>query len=154
MSALEPLIACAGTWRGTNTLQDPNTNLPDDSPSTATVTPLLGGRFVRIDYTWSYQDTPHDGSMLIGNYVKGRTITVHWVDSMHMGQKVMACEGPAPEDGPTLSVRGSYTAPPGPDWGWRIDITPEADKLRITMFNIWPEGAPEDLAVQAVYSRS
>jgi hypothetical protein len=54
------------------------------------------------------------------------------------------------------SVRGTYAAPPGPDWGWRIDVTPDGDKLRIEMHNVWPEeqGGKEELAVEAVYGRA
>jgi hypothetical protein len=51
----------------------------------------------------------------------------------------------------TITVRGSYPAPPGPDWGWRIDIA--AAPLRITHTNIDADGT-EDLAVEGVYSRS
>ena len=58
MNVLDSLAACAGNWRGVNTLQDPETNRPDDSPGSATVTPVLGGRFVRVDYTWSYRGAP------------------------------------------------------------------------------------------------
>ena len=153
MSVLDGLTACAGNWRGTNTLQDPHSGGADESPATATVTPLLGGRFVRIDYTWVYQGTPQEGSLLIGYLKKAGQVTAHWIDSWHMGAKAMALLGLAP-DGATLSVRGSYEAPPGPDWGWRIDLTPGDDgrSLRMVMHNIWPEGK-EDLAVEAAYAR-
>jgi hypothetical protein len=63
----------------------------------------------------------------------------------------MACDGPGPKKA-TISVRGSYAAPPGPDWGWRIEITPDNNrKLRIVMFNIQPDGQ-EALAVEASYN--
>lgn len=153
MNVLDPLIACAGTWRGKSTLQDPSNNIAQDSSSDLTVTPVLGGRFVRLDYTWSYNDAPQEGSILVGYEKKPETLTAHWIDSFHNGTKVMACTGPKP-DGPTLSVRGSYAAPPGPDWGWRIAITPEdGGTLRIVMHNLWPEGGQEDLAVEAHYTR-
>ena len=45
MNVLDGLAASAGSWEGTNTLQDPHSNMPDDSSSTAIVTPVLGGRF-------------------------------------------------------------------------------------------------------------
>jgi hypothetical protein len=49
---------------------------------------------------------------------------------------------------------GSYAAPPGPDWGWRIEIAAEQCKaLRLVMFNIWPDGK-EELAVEAAYVRT
>lgn len=156
MSVLDGLSACAGSWRGTSTLQDPHNNIADESQSTLTVTPVLGGRFVRVDYTWSYQDKPQEGSLLIGFDKGADTVTVHWIDTFHMSNKVMACTGPRPE-GKTLSVRGSYAAPPGPDWGWRIDLTPEdAGALRMVMFNVWPEseGGKEELAVEASYTRA
>jgi hypothetical protein len=52
MGALDGLIACAGRWRGSNRLHDPTTGSPEDAPATAIVAPLLGDRFVRLDYTW------------------------------------------------------------------------------------------------------
>ena len=153
MSGLEGLVAAAGRWRGTNTLQDPMNGIADASPSNATVTPLLGGRFVRVDYTWEYQRAPHSGSLLIGWQKKDGTATAHWIDSFHNGDRVMACTG-ALTDGGGISVRGAYSAPPGPDWGWRIDVIPEGDaSLRIIHHNIWPEGK-EELAVEGVYSRA
>ena len=156
MSVLEPLIACAGNWQGKSTLQDPHNSIAEESSSNLTVVPVLGGRFVRVDYTWSYKDKPQEGSLLIGFDKGADTVTTHWIDSFHMSNKVMACTGPRPE-GRAISVRGSYAAPPGPDWGWRIDLTPEENgTLRMVMFNIWPEsqGGQEELAVDATYARA
>lgn len=113
---MDRLLKCGGKWHGTSTLQDPEMGLqPDTSSSTLTVEPMLDGRFVRIDYTWSYHDKPQAGSMLIGFQTKSGVATVHWIDSWHNGEKVMACEGAAP--GGTINVRGSYSAPPGPGLG-------------------------------------
>ena len=151
MSALEGLIACAGTWQGTSTLQDPHSGMDDTAPSTATVTPVLGGRFVRIDYTWSYGGNGQEGSLLVGLQKKAGTATAHWIDSFHNGEKVMACTGSVSDDG-TVTVRGSYAAPPGPDWGWLIAITP-GETLRIVHHNVWPEGK-EELAVESSYTRA
>ncbi|MEP7187837.1 MAG: hypothetical protein ABI901_01445, partial [Roseiflexaceae bacterium] len=49
-SGLDKLAPCVGDWQGMNRLHDPNTNAPDDSPSTATVVLMLDGKFIRIDY--------------------------------------------------------------------------------------------------------
>ena len=51
-----------------------------------------------------------------------------------------------------FSVRGSFAAPPGADWGWRIDLEAEEDTLRMVMYDVWPEGK-EELAVAAQYER-
>ena len=73
-----------------------------------------------------------------------------WVDSWHMGDTFMLCQGrPRPARRPL--VQGSYAAPPGPDWGWRIILEPgEGDTLRLVMVNIDPRGK-EMLAVEAQY---
>jgi hypothetical protein len=151
VNPVEALTAVAGQWSGTNTLQDPNTGKPEDSPSTVTVTPILNGRLVRLDYTWGYQGKPQEGSLLVGFDPKSGEVSGHWVDTWHMGRAVLACKGTTAE-GP-IAIRGSYAAPPDPDWGWRIEIAPGTDDLRITHTNIDAEGT-EDLAVEGVYSRS
>jgi hypothetical protein len=151
MNPLESLAACAGSWRGANTLRDPNTGKPEESPSTVAVTPVLGGRFVRVDYTWVYQGKPQEGSLLVGFDPQTGEVSGHWIDSWHMGPKAMACLGTA-SDG-SIAVRGSYAAPPGPDWGWRIEIGPGDGTLRITHTNIFPDGK-EGPAAEGVYSRA
>jgi hypothetical protein len=152
MSVLHGLASCAGSWRGTNTLHDPAAGRPDSSPSDLIVTPVLGGKFVRIDYTWAHQGERQEGSLLLGFDPKAGEVSGHWIDSWHMGRKIMTCRGPTPVGG-TISVEGSYAAPPGPDWGWRIEITPEnGQKIRIAHFNVDPDGT-EQAAVEAVYSR-
>lgn len=151
MSILDSLAACAGRWVGTSRLQDPHAGLSEESPSTATVQSVCGGRFIRLDYTWAYRGSPQEGSLLIG-YDKGASeATAHWIDTWHMGDKVMTCRGTAEPSG-QISVRGSYAAPPGPDWGWRITITPHGEALRMVMHNVTPEGQ-EEVAVEAEYER-
>ncbi len=69
----------------------------------------------------------------------------------------MLCEGDIQPDG-AARVKGSYAAPPGPDWGWRITIKPpinapgSGESFRMTMHNITPDGE-EMLAVEAAYTR-
>ncbi|MFL5342747.1 MAG: DUF1579 family protein [Gemmataceae bacterium] len=154
MNPVEVLAALGGEWCGTNTLQDPHTHRPDPSPSVVAVSPVLGGRFVRLDYTWMYQNRPQEGSLLIGFDRNSGAVSAHWIDSWHMDHAAMTCTGTV--SGNVISVRGTYAAPPGPDWGWRIDLSVEPAKLRLTMFNISPAdlGGGEALAVEAVYRRA
>lgn len=140
----------AGRLEGKSVLQDPHSGQPEASASAVTVSPLLDGRFLRLDYTWAYQGKPQEGSLLLGYVKKEETVSGHWIDSWHMGSQVMELSGKKPQ-GATVSLRGSYAAPPGPDWGWRIDLTREGNEVRLVMWNIWPEGK-EDLAVEATYS--
>lgn len=150
---LERLIASAGAWRGTSTLQDPGAIEPDTTPSTLIITPVLDGRFVRMDYTWSYKGTPHAGSILVGYQKRAGALTTHWIDSWHNGDNVLSMSGQG-ETSSLLTVTGSYPAPPGPDWGWKIAVTPETDaRVRIVMHNISPEGQ-EYLAVEGEYTRA
>ena len=148
MNPLDALATCAGSWRGTSTLQDPHSGIAEASPSAAAVTPESGG--VRLDYTWSYRGEPQQGSILLS--LDGPALAARWTDTWHTGGKPMACAGPP---GDALSVRGSYAAPPGPDWGWRIDLRADGEKLRLLMWNVWPaeQGGKEEPAVEAVYAR-
>lgn len=56
-------------------------------------------------------------------------------------------------DGDPIDVRGSYPAPPGPDWGWRTKIEARTDRLLMEMLNVAP-GGEEVLAVRADYRRA
>ena len=147
------LAACVGRWRGSSRLHDPHTGKPEDSTSTAVLTTLLGGRFIRLDYDWSYQGAPQEGSVLIGFRSEPGKATAHWIDSWHMSDGVMACEGAIEPDG-TIAVRGGYAAPPGPDWGWRIVVRPgDGSALQVAMHNVTPDGQ-EAPAVEATYARA
>ena len=150
---LERLIASAGTWQGTSTLQDPGRLEPETTPSSLTITPLLSGRFVRLDYTWSYKGAAQAGSMLVGYQKLTGTLSLHWIDSWHNSDNVMAMSGPA-DTSSLLTVRGTYPAPPGPDWGWQIALTPDLEgRIRIIMHNISPEGEAYP-AVEGDYTRA
>ncbi|MBO0720320.1 MAG: DUF1579 family protein [Blastocatellia bacterium] len=151
MDPLNGLLGCAGIWRGTNRLEDPHIKSPEDSFATALVSPILGGRFVRIDYTWIFYGDPQEGSILFGYEKKSDLVTAYWIDTWHLNDKVMICTG-VPAEG-ELNVLGSYAPPTGPDWGWRIIVTPNEGKtFIIKMFNVEPEGR-ELFAVESQYRR-
>lgn len=153
MASLNGLLKCAGEWRGINRLYETPDGPADESPSRVIVTPLLGGRFVRVDQWWARDGAEQEGSLLIGYDPKSGVATAHWIDTFHMGRKVMDCRGTIGENG-TVDVRGSYAAPPGPDWAWRIAVGAADDGgLEIVMYNVDP-AANEALAVRATYSRA
>ncbi len=160
MDAVELLGQLAGRWAGDNALWlDPSQPEPYTSPTTAEVTLVALDRFARLDYTWAIDGEAQAGSILVGGDEASGAVTAVWIDPWHNARRMMVCHGHVSQDGPgaeggTVSVRGSYPAPPGPDWGWGIDIGPGDDgTLRLIMFNIPPGGEPE-LAVEAIYRRS
>lgn len=139
-----------GTWTGKNLLRLSWLPSPDHfSSSDLSVSQVVRGKFLSFTYTWEHENIPQEGLLVIGLDVKEGTATAAWIDSWHMSVKVMSCRGTIDKQGIT-DLRGSYEAPPGPDWGWRIVITPSANSLQIKMYNCPPEGG-EDLAVQADY---
>lgn len=150
MSVPEWLANRVGNWHGINRLW-----LSPDEPvrvaeTTATVALIAQGKFLTFRYTWLYEDQPQDGLLLIGQEKEENLFKAVWLDSWHMGDTFMLCQGSLDPQG-NLSVQGTYAAPPGPDWGWRIILeTGEDNTLRLAMVNIVPDGR-EALAVEAIY---
>lgn len=149
MSAPEGLTPLVGKWTGTSRLWLAPGAEPEVSESAARVALAARGRFLVIEYTWAYKGEPQEGMQLLGAHRDG--VTAIWIDSWHMGDAVMRCEG-TPGDPARVVVRGSYAAPPGPDWGWQIAIEGAGERLRVVMDNISPDGHPER-AVEADYVR-
>lgn len=144
--------ALIGEWRGTKQLYlSPPPAPAISSPSKLSIIPAAGGSFLQFNYDWTYEGEEQAGMLLFG-CDEQNAASAAWVDSFHMSSKIMSCTGTA-TDG-SVDLGGSYEAPPGPDWGWRIAIhSISANELQIVMHNISPEGE-EDLAVQIDYTRT
>ena len=145
--------ALIGHWRGTKQLyMSPPPTPAISSPSELSVTPIARGSFLQFNYDWTYEGEAQAGVLLLGVSDEENAASAAWVDSFHMSSTIMSFVGTV-ADG-AVDVRGSYAAPPGPDWGWRITTrSVSASELQIVMHNISPEGQ-EDLAVQIDYARS
>jgi len=90
--------------------------------------------------------------LLIGYQSDRAIVTVHLIDSWHMSESVMLCQGTAGPDG-SIDVRGTYSAGTGPDWGWRIALgCPEPDRVEMVTHNVDPEGQ-EEVAVECELRR-
>jgi len=152
MNALAGLAASTGQWKGRKTLRDADYGIHEESASEMTVTPVARGRFFRLDYDWKFRGERQEGSLLVGHEPKSGELSGHWLDTWHTEHRVMTLAGTA-RKGDTLVLLGSYAAPHGPDWGWRIELTPTDGRLRLAMFNLAPDGR-EELAVAAIYSRA
>jgi hypothetical protein len=152
MSTSETLKKFMGNWSGANRLWLSPREAVRESETMARVAPAARGQFVTLQYTWVDDGHSQEGLILIGVVEPLKLARAVWVDSWHMGDKFMVCEGKVSDNG-VISMTGSYAAPEGPDWGWRIEIDPgRADSFDLVMFNITPEGE-EALAVQASYQR-
>jgi hypothetical protein len=143
----------SGKWTGKNLLRLSWLPSPDHmSLSDLTVSRAAKGKFLMFTYSWHHEEIPQEGVIIVGYDEKQNLATAAWIDSWHMSDKVMLCRGTINEKG-IIDTRGSYEAPPGPDWGWRIIITPHSsNELKIIMYNCSPEGV-EELAVKAEYKR-
>jgi Protein of unknown function (DUF1579) len=159
MAGLEKLAALRGDWQATYKLRgDPSFEC--DTASKATVSPIVGGRFVRIDYTWDEEDFlkehgPQLGSLLVGFEAEPEpgVATVAWVDGWHNGGRIMVSPGVLLESG-GVDVRGSYPDKPEyAGWGWRTRLEPAGDGWTMTMWNVTPDG-DEAEAVLADYRRA
>jgi hypothetical protein len=141
-----------GTWAGPSSLwMEPGTPA-HESTSSATVRTVAGGKILMVEYTWTFEGAPHDGTMLIAT---DGGVHISWCDSFHMDRKIMELDG-AP-GGAVLAATGSYALPDAEPWGWRIELELlTAEHLQLRMFNILPAsmGGIEAVAVQADYARA
>ncbi len=150
MEGLSQLLSLSGEWAGIGRLWLSPDEEPGEYETFATVAPAAGGHFARIDYDWDHEGQEQEGSLLIGWDERTGEASAVWVDSWHLGDRMMICRGGVRPSG-AIDLRGSYPAPPGPDWGWRIELDPDPDgTLSLLMYNVTPEGQ-EQLAVAAEY---
>jgi hypothetical protein len=152
MSTPARLAGATGAWRGTYRLWFDPDGPAVECETTAEVTAAGGGRFLALRYGWSFEGKPQEGFLLLGDDPAASRCEASWVDSFHNSDRIMPCTGALAGDGP-VSVRGSYPAPPGPDWGWRTELDqPSADTLVLRQFNVTPDGV-EGRAVEATWRR-
>lgn len=147
------LAELGGNWKGTNKLY--LDHLPDplkESDSTSRVSLKVGGQFVSIEYTWSYEGEPHEGLLILGCDGKSDAVQAVWTDSWHNRDTLMLCDGTVDDLG-HVNVTGSYSVPDHPDWYWRTEIVPGTGSYRYVMYNVSPEGK-EELAVETDFVRA
>jgi hypothetical protein len=137
--------ALAGRWQGRNAVYLPGQ--PDIvSETSGTVALAAQGQVLTWTYTWAENGRAQDGLLAFGQ-ANGA-----WYDTWHTGGAFMIFRAEPAEA--AMSLLGSYAAPPGPDWGWRINFQVEsANAFRLVMYNITPDGQ-EYLGVEATYERT
>jgi hypothetical protein len=141
------LSSFLGSWQGTSQLFLPETPVRS-STMTATVSPLHREQFLQIVYTWSDNDEPQEGLLLVG------AKQVVFTDTWHLANELMVCEVTPTENG--ISAFGTYKVEGHPNWGWRtvIESLDNNETLRIAMFNVPPAGqGDEELGFECVFRR-
>jgi Protein of unknown function (DUF1579) len=147
------LAGLLGSWKGNNNLWVFPTDHVRASDTTMVVASVAQGKFAAFQYTWVYEGAPQDGLLVVSADQHPDVAQSFWIDSWHMQDKFMRCQGGLGKNG-EINLKGSYEAPPGPDWGWQIDIRLKQDgTLLLEMHNITPDGISQ-LAVEAAYSRN
>jgi len=153
MAIAQHFLDLAGEWQGTNRLH--LSWLPDpllESRSKATIRTLANGQCIEIVYTWTYEGKPQEDVILLNGDPASPAVRAVWTDSWHSANVLMICEGEAYPDG-RISLKGSYSVPDHPDWGWRTDLFIDDADLNYVMYNISPEGV-EELAVETRFFRA
>jgi len=110
-------------------------------------------KYATITYTWEEDGNKEEGTLLVIGSESRNTVQMGWVDSWHQSADVLFAKGEGFES-EAISATGTYPAPEGPDWSWRIGLEfPGDDELVLKMWNISPEGE-EEWAVEARYKRA
>ncbi|HPQ39417.1 MAG TPA: DUF1579 family protein [bacterium] len=140
-----------GKWKGTKKLWLAPGKKCRESDISVEVSDTALGRCAVIKYEWSFAGEPQEGVLVLNtDYGKG-SIQASWVDSFHVANGIMILKGGFTEQD-TIDLLGSYAAPPGPDWGWRIILSlPKPNTIRILSYNVTP-GGDEQLAIEVLVS--
>lgn len=153
MSVSGSLQRLVGHWAGDNSLWLAPGEPVRTSAAAATIALEAMGQCLSIRYTWADDGKPQAGVLLLSGDAKTAALAAAWTDSWHYAHQLMPCVGALDATG-LACVRGSYAAPPGPDWGWRLTVAPPAnDRFTLRMYNITAEGE-EMLAVEANFART
>ncbi|MBS0661455.1 MAG: DUF1579 family protein [Verrucomicrobia bacterium] len=153
MSDFDPYLPFFGTWSGTKQVFFGEGSEPVSSEVSLWAESGAGGAALLVEYDWTYEENPVGGTLLaIVN--EDLEASGGWADGFHMSNSVMSLAGHAEKDGRIL-LKGTYSAGEGPEWGWRIELTPpEGEKMVLQMFNIMPgPDGGEELAVRMELTR-
>lgn len=133
------LTALAGHWTGSNTLWLNPDAEPRRSEAAAEIAVEAEGQSLSVRYQWADRGEPQSGVLLVTSDARSPALAAAWTDSWHFAHQLMECRGSCTDD--IASVHGRYAAPPGDDWGWRIELRASAmDECVLGMFNIAPDG--------------
>ena len=139
-----------GMWDGTKKLILSPEDPVRESEAVACIGLEANGKFMKINYEWSYDGKKQEGLLLFHLDKEANAKSV-WIDSFHQSGDFMNATGDL-MDG-KFSTKANYTQPEYSDWAWRICLeTADENSFSLMMFNIFPDGN-EELAVDARLKR-
>ncbi len=136
-----------GKWKGIKKLWLSPGKACRECDITAEVRDTALGRSAVIDYAWSLEGERQEGHLVLNTDFGKGGVQAAWVDSFHMATGIMILKGEFKRPD-TIDLMGNYTAPPGPDWGWRmVIVAPDENTLNLINYNVSP-GGDEYLAIE------
>jgi hypothetical protein len=145
------LVALAGRWTGVNLVWLNPDAEPRRSEAYADISVEAEGQSLSVRYQWDDRGAAQSGILVLVSDAGSDALEAAWTDSWHYAHQLMPCRGAYSET--DASVHGTYAAPPGADWGWRIALEATAnDACALRMFNISPDG-DEQLAAESLLTR-
>jgi hypothetical protein len=145
------LAKLEGTWTTkTKSWMEPD-KPPMESTGRCEQKMLLGGRYLKQEYTGEMMGSPFAGINLLGydNHTKKYVST--WIDSMSTG--IYYFEGTAGADSKTITQESSYDDPARGPMVWRsVTRIVDENTLEYEMYLI-PEGGREEKAMEMTVTR-
>jgi hypothetical protein len=140
----EHLAKSVGTWRGKNTLWMFPGAPPMKSESTATITPMLDGRFVKCEMSGDMPGMgPYNGFALYGFDNVSQKFVSTWIDNCGTG--MAQGTGELSGDGNTLTWNYTYNCPltKKPTALREVETFADADARKLEIFGIDPKSGKE-----------
>jgi len=153
MAVPKSIHVAKGLWRGKSQL-----NLPflppekrvSESDSSLHIDTDQHDSYATVTYNWQYEGKRQEGTILLCESAKSKSVQLAWVDSWHQNTAVMHLTGEESETG-LVKTKGTY--PAGKEtWGWTIEFQIAGEQLTMKMDNVTPSGEAV-WAVKASYKR-
>lgn len=142
-----------GEWTvATRMWMDPGAE-PIAGKGTATVSEMLGGKWLRQDYHGDMMGTPFDGQLISGYDTIAKRYVAVWVDSFSTAMGCMT--GESNDGGKTITYRQHLELSPmtGGPVDFRYVITVQSDDQHTMEHYVHPQGGAEVKAMELVYTR-
>jgi hypothetical protein len=122
------------------------------STATATIEPILGGRFLRERVTGEMIGQPFNGEGILGYDNAAKQYVSTWIDSWSTG--ILESRGTSPDGGKTIEMTGTSTDPESgkPKTSRMVSTMPDGRTMKFESFNQGPDGK-EFKSMEIIYTR-